>query len=607
MTAAVMERERVPLLTVSQSDALNFFDGDRNPYIAIDTETNGYDIRDGRGYLYGLSACTRVPGLGYVSHYFACKHPGNGGYDPLNIDPDVFFELKNKIENYTGVLIFHNAKFDLESLRSVGINYTGRFIDTMLWAHLINENFPFNKGLDSCGKYYLNDAGKLKGPEFNLFMSMYGWAGMPSQVIREYAEYDALLAYRLFEHLLPMMEKEGLLRYWYEHKVDFLNVVRAMERRGVRIDVPMCTRMARHGDLIMEDVRELLGGLNPGSSKDLEKLLIGRLGLGIVKPTKGTKDLPPEEWKPSFDKEAMEVYDRMLELRGDEDETAQLILTYRGWQKAVSSNYRPYVELLSPDGRLRPNYKLHGTRTGRMSCEKPNLQQIPREGDKAWNGDMKLAFLPEEGFTLWEADYAQLELRLGTSYAGDRELIMVFDEGRDVFTEMSERIGMPRHKTKTLVYTIQYGGGLNRISTVFGISTDEASALRSGYYVSYPGFQKVSHLAQQRAKYAGKVKLWSTRYRHFVDREKEAHKAFNSVIQGGAADIVEGTMVRLFNQVDNEEECRMLLTVHDSVIFEVKNGREDYYLPKIREVMENVVPDFGVKFAVDIHKFGDKS
>ncbi len=571
------------------------------PYIAVDTETNGLDIRDGRGLCYGISFGSRIPGISCVAYYVPVHHPAAGGYPSANVDSDQLFELKQAIEGYTGYLIFHNAKFDLESLRTIGINYTGKYYCTMLMAHLINENLPFSKSLQDCGRYYCKDPGKKEDDEFKLFMALYGWAGMPSQAIREYAEYDAILTFILFEVLLPKFLKEVPDEYW-EHKVKFTGVVRTMERRGVVIDVPMCERMSLYGETIMGDIVEILDGRNPGSTKDLGIMLIDELGLPLIKPTKGTAKLPEDQWKPSFDKEAMEVYDRILERQ--DNELAIHILTYRGWQKAVSSNYKPYVELLSPDGRLRPNYKLHGTKTGRMSCEKPNLQQIPRKGEKAWNGKMKAAFLPAEGYSLWEFDYGQLELRLASGYAHEESLKQVFAEGRDVFTEMSQDLGMERQDTKTLTYTIQYGGGLKRLSAVFGVSKDRADAIRSGFYTRYPGFRAVSNLAQSKAKHVGKIKLWSGRYRHFLYPKDEAHKAFNSVIQGGAADIVEGTMVRLFQRVDNEDECRMLLQVHDSVIFEIRTDLEGHYIPLIKECMENVEPDFGVKFAVDAHRFG---
>ena len=530
-----------------------------------------------------------------VSSYLPFRHPAGPTGVSSNLGRSELAELKKAIEEYKGIIVFHNAKFDLESLRTLGIHYTGLFYCTMLMAHLLNENLPFSKGLDSCGKHYLKDPGKKMSDMFKGFLKVYGWVGMLPEIIFDYAAYDADLTLRLFECLKPLFSKEELDEYWTEHKIEFHDVIRTMERRGVRIDKDLCRKMTVLGKNAMEDIVELLDDQNPGSPKVLKKLLIDEMHLPVVKRSTKTGE-------PSFDKGAMEVYETILERQ--ESPLAEWILAYRGWQKSVSSNYVPYIELLSPDGRLRPNYKMHGTKTGRMSCEKPNLQQIPRSGSKAWNGQMKQAFIPEEGYSLWEADYGQLELRLATAYADESLLKKVFAEGRDVFTEMSQQLGMARQDTKTLTYTIQYGGGINRLCTVFGISAERASAIRENFYQSYPGFRSKSNIASSKAKSRGKLRLWSGRYRHFLYPQDEAHKAFNSIIQGGAADIVERTMVRLFKQVDNEQECRMLLQVHDSVVFEIKKGLEDKYLPLIKACMENVEPDFGVKFAVDIHEWG---
>lgn len=593
----------IPYSSCEPKDVLLWFQHpEQFKVIAIDTETNGEDIRDGRGFALGLSAATALgePGPSnnpmVLAGYVPVRNPSVESLISENVEADFLAQLKDAIESYTGVIVFFNAKFDLESLRTLGIDYRGKYVDMMLICHLINENRPFKKDLTNCSNLYLNGASKKEGPQFQLFLSLYGWGGLPAPVVREYAEYDAVLTIMLYIRLWPTVEAEEIVDYWFNHKMRFLRVVMAMERRGVRMDVPMCIKMTALGQSIMEDVKELLGGRNPGSSKDLKYLLIDKMGLPVVKTS-------PKTGAPSFDKSAMEIYDQILEQR--DDETAQLILTYRGWQKAVSSNYIPYVELLSTDGRLRPNYKLHGTKTGRMSCEKPNLQQIPRSGDKPWNGDMKSAFLPADGYTLWEADYGQLEFRLGSAYGKERALLEIFNSGRDIFDEMAASLGMARQDVKTLTYTIQYGGGINRISQVFGVSKDRAQSIRDNFYTTYPGLRAVSNLAGQKAKHLGKVRIWSKRYRHFQYPRDEAHKAFNSVIQGGAADVVEATMIRLFEQVDNEDECRMLLTVHDSVIFEIKDGLESKYHPMIKEVMENVEPDFGVRFKVDLHKFGE--
>lgn len=361
----------------------------------------------------------------------------------------------------------------------------------------------------------------------------------------------------------------------WQHKQDFLRVVIDMERLGIGIDVDLCNSMAERGEDQMFRIKRALGA-DPGKRSDLEKLLLSDLGLPVVKKTPAGK--------PGFDKFAMEEYEEIL--AKTDNKTAQLILAFRGWQKSVSSNYRPYVELLSPDGRLRPNYKLHGTRTGRMSCEKPNLQQIPKEGTKPWNGRMKECFKPAPGYKLVEFDYSQLELRLATAYTKDESLMQVFAEGRDIFTEMSKELGLSRQDTKGLVYSIQYGAGVRRISNIFGVSTGEARKIIDNFYKTYPGFRTMSNACESIVLSKGSLRLISGRRRHFQYPRDEARKSFNSLIQGGAADLVERAMVRLHKRIANDD-CRMLLQVHDSVIFEIKEEKVLEYGPKILDTLRD--------------------
>jgi DNA polymerase I-like protein with 3'-5' exonuclease and polymerase domains len=140
-----------------------------SPELAVDTETTvGGDVRDGRDFCMGISAAFEFPGLGLVSNYFPFRHK-NGP----NLHKTSLAQLKELLE-YHDKLIFHNAKFDLVSLQTIGINYTGRFYDTMLMAHMVNENEPLQgKGLDSLTKYYLNDPGKRKSDEFTGFILSY--------------------------------------------------------------------------------------------------------------------------------------------------------------------------------------------------------------------------------------------------------------------------------------------------------------------------------------------------------------------------------------------------------------------------------------------------
>lgn len=559
-------------------------------FVAIDTETNAEDIRDGRGFALGVSLAYRGLDGEITALYLPFRHRGGANYNY-----PIFKESLQKILS-TKSCVFHNAKFDLASLTTFGLDTRAtRFYCTMLLAHQVSETEPVSKSLDSCGKFYLNDPGKrMKGTELEEFIKKFGWGRVKADLMVEYAAYDAHLTLRLFEALWRKVELEGTGENWW-HRSRVTRLIMEMEANGILIDTNLCEKMTRMGELEMSRIRNQLGGLNPASPKDLEALLNGTLGLTPIKS--------PKTGRPSYDKKTMERYEELLSRSNDR--TAQQILAFRGWQKSVSANYEPYVHLLSPDGRLRPNYKLHGTKTGRLSCESPNLQQIPKEGTKPWNGKMKQCFIPEPGYVLIEADYSQLELRLGAAYAQEVSLLEVFaDSDRDVFTEMSKELGMSRNDTKTLTYTIQYGGGVTRIMDVFGVTKQRATAIINNFYETYPGFRKASRYAEHRVFTTGSIKLWSGRYRHFQFPRSEAYKAFNSVIQGGAADIVEHTMLRCWAAGLNNGECRMLLQIHDAIVFEVQKDKLDHYTTIIRQAMEDVTPDFGVKFRVSIKNFG---
>jgi DNA polymerase-1 len=573
--------------------------------VSIDTETNHSekerrDIRDGTGYAIGASITYLKDGALH-SHYFPFRHKVGANYSQGTLK-----QLKAFVESVP-VAVFHNYKFDVVSLKTLGIKFTGKWYDTMIMAHLLNENMPRSKSLDNCAAYYVSkEDQKVQSDAMDLIKKSMGWDFIPTSMIRPYAEQDTALTFKLANALWPLFEKEGLSEYW-KYKARLIEVVIVMESRGVRINTELCNQMILEAEQSMFDYMDMIGGFNPASNKDMQELLIERLGLPIVKYTK-RKD--GTQGGPSFDKFAMELYETLLE--ASRSPLAEYILAYRGWSKAKGF-YSSYLKFLSPDGRLRPSYKHHkdvddgGTVTGRLSCADPNLQQIPKVTKKPWNGRIKQAFIPREGYSLWEVDYSQLELRLGAAYADDRGLKQIFREGRDVFSEMALALNMERQDCKTLVYSTQYGAGVTRIKTVFGITESEAKALKQNYFDKYPGFKRLADNCQNRAKSAGRVQLWSGRYRHFHNPQEEAHKAMNSVIQGGAADIVERQMIRCFDEIDQPSngDCQMLLQVHDSIVWEIKTSLEEHYVSSIRAVMTDVHPNFDVVFDVQAKKWGE--
>lgn len=582
--------------------------------LAVDTETTGLEVFDGRDYLTGLSFAF-FEGNEVRSTYLPFRHPDT------NWDEGVRDAVKLLIENHP-CLVFHNAKFDIGSLRTMNI-YVGDhqfFYDTMILAHLIDENKPFQgKGLDSLAKWYLKDgSGKQKSEGLEFWIKLYGWATVPSWLMYQYGRIDAELTLRLCSVLWQRVQSElNDPQEMWAHKQQMIRVLVDMKYNGIRVSKKRAEYLIEEGELAMAHTSNALGGINPASNTQMAKLMHEDLGVPILhwtKPAKG-KDPSTHIPKPSFTKDAMADYEEILDKMYPGDTRVQNILTYRGWQKSVGF-LRSWMDLRSPDGRLRPNFIMHkdpdegGTVTGRLSCKDPNLQQIPRRSSKAWADRLKACFIPTPGYVLVEADYSQLELRLATAYAREASLRRVFIEKRDIFDEMSERLGITRDDCKMFVYATQYGAGVKRIAAALGITISQAKRLRNDYLATYGGFAEFGAKCESQVRSYGKAPLWSGRYRHFMDREGDARKAMNSIIQGGAADIVERVMVKCWEGfAKNNDDCRMLLQIHDAIIFEIKEEELEGYLAKIKETMEGVnetIKNFHVPFAVDAHKLGSK-
>jgi DNA polymerase-1 len=510
-----------------------------------------------------------------------------------NLDFRIFRQVLQYILD-TKTVIYFNAKFDIVSLGTLGLDARHRkFMDCMVLCHLINENTPKAKSLDACAKHYLHNEGKRISSEYEMCLKLWGYENLPASVTCEYAMIDAVLTYELFHAIKAKLNAEKLGETW-QHKMKFTEKLIDMESRGVGIDIALCNEMACKGNVEMEHIQHSLNGLCPSRPADLYELLVDRLGLPVLHYTK--------QHKPSFDKHAMEDYDLILQRTNNP--LARQVKTYRGWQKSVSSNYEPYMSLLSPDGRLRASYKLHGTVTGRMSCEKPNLQQIPRAGDKPWNGTMKQCFIPREGYRLIEGDYSQLEFRMGAGFSKEQVLIDIFsDRERDVFSEMAESLKMPRYSAKTLNYAVSYGAQVARLMLIFGVSEREAWKILNDYHALYPRMKKASEYAKNYAEHHGDLPLWSGRKRHFEYPKSEGHKAWNSFIQGGAADVVERTMLRASDEGFDTDDCSMLLQVHDSIVWEVREDLVDTLKPELQHCMEAVPGNFNVPFHADIHEW----
>ena len=550
--------------------------------IAVDTETTGFNVKDGRDYLMGISVAYRLGALGIMSAYFPFRHCQD------NLPMEWLPDLKMVLER--DALVFHNLKFDLHSLATVGVVPRGKVYDTLNMAHMVNEEWP-SKSLDWLSRKLLGDS-KTKD-KVSGWTEAFGWASVPPGLMAPYAQQDAELTLRLFEELWPRMREQELHVLWPRER-RFTRLLTDIERRAVKVDLDFCRRMQSRGEERMQDIADELG-FNPSSPIELGEFLIERCGLPVIKTGKPTKKWP--DGRPSFDKKVMEEYDEQLERM--DSPAAIRILEFRGWQKAVSSLYAPLQELVSPDNRVRCNFKQHGTVTGRLSCSDPNLQQIPRKSDKPWNGQAKRAFTTDEGWELYGYDYSQLELRLAAAYGRENWLLDIFmDDESDVFTEWSQQIGVDRNVVKTYTYATLYGAGLAKVAATLGRPVGEVEATYRRFKDSISGIGHVSQRATQRAEARGFVKLWTGRRRHFAYRE-DCFKAFNSLLQGGGAEVVKSAMISIDDdpRID-KDECRIVLQVHDEIVFEMREGVRAKYEPIITQHMTNF-PEFGVRFKVE--------
>lgn len=597
--------------------------------LAVDTETSGrtkelnaFGLRvdDGRAIAIGVSFSTRIKGR-LVSSYIPFHHWVGENR------PDLLKKLRYVLRQGRP-LIYINVQFDTLALETIGIRVSEQpFYDIATMANAVREDFPFQKDLDSLYRVYVKgDHAKISEWEYARYdegrktprkrttlkwQKENGWPHTTPEMITPYACRDTEATYEVWEVL---MQHPGWIEqpndYW-PSKTKLIRVLTEMKRRGIEVDLQLAAELEAEGELEKARLLEEMKGLNPSSVTDAPKIFLEILKLPVLRLTDGGKDKDPKKKKPSFTAAVLEEYDVILDQReGDTEEEKQWIANvraWRGWTTAMGLLLRPYQTKVSPDGRLRTEYTTHVTSTGRLSSRNPNLQQISKEGKDPWNNRIKKCFRARPGYVLLSADYSQLELRLAVAYCQEPELQKIFLEGRDIFSEMAKELGWDRSKTKSFVYATQYGGGAARIAYIFGVSEKEAEALREKFYRRYPRFRAEDKRRRDYVAEHKKMRLWSRRVRHFAHKE-DSYKAFNALLQGGAADVVERVWVYVMENLDNDD-CRCLLQVHDALVFEVREDLVDLYSAKIQETMEDVnsicapgseEPLFPVKFAVDV-------
>lgn len=579
----------------SEDYATMFLDmASKSKFLAVDTEGDGKDVRDraSGAVTMGVSLSYRHPRNGsLMSEYFPFFH--KIGRNELK-----YYDLVKELIETHPCLIFHNVRHDLLALKILGIDpdKIRKFYCTLSMVHFIDENradFHGNYTLDSVALDYTGHR-KNMSEKMRKIIKNLGWENVPVSEMRTYSANDTGITLEVFEKVLPEFQAQGFDGKLWDDEQEFLRTLSKMEVCGVRVDTELCKREIEIGTSRMGEIVEQLGGRRPSSPKDLASLLLDELK--IPEYPRRTK-----EGRSTFDKAAMKYYDGYLSRMGSP--VAKFVREFRGWQKTVSTNYSAYLKLLGQDGRLHPNYNTHRAKTSRLSCgtdndgkteaKSPNLQNIPKISEHRWDGNLKAAFIPEDGCELWTIDFSNAELKLTACYSGESKLLDTFRAGRNVFDDMSRELRRPRDMVKTFVYATSYNAGDERIANSLGIPLSEASALRHDWLAKYPAVERFKKFAGRKAGRQGFVKYWTGRRRHFINRFgkidwKEAqHLAFNSIMQGGVAEIVKNRMIAVSREID-WDTCKMLLQVHDELIFEIRKDMVDYWIPILTKIMSDV-------------------
>ena len=572
-----------------------------NERIALDTETTGIDgIKDGRDFLIGLAVGFYHLGQ-WKSYYYPIRHKeGNLPERKIEALRECLAYLTDPDASATK-LIFHNAKFDIHSLATWGFDYlyeTGYFLDTMVIAHMINEELP-SKELDWLGKKYLDEE-KLDGVKD--IGRLFGWRAIPPKLMDEYSCQDVKMTYDLAILFVPELRRQGLHLLWND-EMEFIRMLARCEHNGLEFVPQAAYDLAEQGNKRLQEIENELG-FKPSESTALARVLFEDLQIEVP-----SREEMPEAWtpggKPSLNKFMMEYYDEILEYSNNS--LGKSVLEYRGWQKAVSSWYEAFPQLCSPDGRIRSNFKPHGTRTGRLSSHSPNLQQLPRNSSKPWNGKVRDCFTSAPGFQLVKFDFKNLELRLAADYCGIEPLLEAFNNNGDPHQVTADRVGVPRNPdAKNLNFAMLYGAGPKKLAYMLNRTESEGAKIHSDFKESYPGFVSTTRFVTNTAKSRGYIKYWSGRRKHYnYYNRDEQHKSFNALIQGGGAEIVKHAALRCRDL--ESDDCRFVLTVHDELDFEIREDLVAQYIPEIISRMEQPPNDkFQVTFTVEHSLWGEK-
>jgi DNA polymerase-1 len=557
---------------------------EKQPSFCFDTETTGLNANDTE--LVGMSFSRESHKAWYV------PLPDN-----YNEALSIVSEFKPVLENPSIEKTGQNMKFDISVLKWYEVEVKGPMFDTMLAHYLIQPDM--RHGMDLLAETYLNykpvSIEELIGKKGVNQLSM---RNVDVDTVKEYAAEDADVTFQLKQTFEPMLQQAGTRELFDKIEVPLIPVLASMEAEGVRINPDTLkdysAELQKEIRLLESQIHEDAGAIfNISSPKQLGEILYDKLRIvDNPKQTKTKQNSTSED---------------VLAKMEHKHPIVRKILEYRSLTKLKSTYVDVLPTLINPrTGRVHTSYNQAVAATGRLSSNNPNLQNIPIRTERG--REIRKAFIPRnENFVLLSADYSQIELRIIAHLSGDSGMIGDFREGLDIHAATAAKVyGIPlsevtkemRRNAKMVNFGIIYGISAFGLSERLNIPRREAAEIIDQYFIKYPGIKKFMDGSIASARQNGYVETMMKRRRYLRDitsgnatvRSFAERNAINAPIQGTAADMIKIAMINIFNELEKTKcKSRMILQVHDELVFDVHQDETELIKPIVSEGMQNAI------------------
>ncbi|PPK61255.1 DNA polymerase I [Malaciobacter marinus] len=558
-------------------DTLNSID--KNKIVAFDTETTSLDTKDAKIVGFSFSFEENKGYYVPIGHFYL------GVPDQISLD-----DAKKALEKLNEFkLVAQNFKYDYEIIKTNFNLEMNLYADTMIMSWLLNPSSKL--GLDAKAKEYF-DHTMLAFKE--LVKKGENFSSVEVEKACLYASEDAVITLKLFYKLKEEF-KASNLEYLFELgqslEFEFTKVLAHMQENGIKIDINILENLKekslKHLAQLTAKIYELAGSeFNINSPKQLGEVLFDKLGLTASKKTKS----------------GYSTNEMVLQKLHDEHKIIPLLLDYRESHKLQSTYIEPLLKLAKQrdNNRVYTSFLQTGTATGRLSSKNPNLQNIPVKSEAG--ALIRSAFIPKEGYSLVGIDYSQIELRLLAHFSEDEALLEAFNSNLDIHKQTAikifgeEEASSKRSIAKSINFGLIYGMGSRKLADTLGIKTAEAKSYIESYFQAFKSVKDYLKSIEDTILETEYIETLLKRRRVFdfnsangMQKAAFLREGVNTKFQGSAADLIKLSMLKIWQKYKNNEDIKMLLQIHDELIFEIKNEKIEEILEDLVNIMENIV------------------